>query len=210
MAIALLAMLAIDAWLLRKRLRYDAEIERLREGMTDVERRKTDMILATEQNRLRVTVELIRRQAQGDKDLHLSISVDSGLMYLEREGALLREMPVDVGPEKWVGTPPDTVKITPPRGARTVERILGPRDRWEVPKWVYTDRRLPEPDSAAVVGALGPSAIVLNGGMVIYSLPSAGPLRDSTYVLPGAIRARSSDLRAIAPNLQPGMSVYFY
>jgi hypothetical protein len=29
-------------------------------------------------------------------------------------------------------------------------------------------------------------------------------------VLPGAIRARTQDLRAIAPNLSPGMTVYLY
>jgi len=29
-------------------------------------------------------------------------------------------------------------------------------------------------------------------------------------VLPGAIRVRASDLKAIAPNLRPGVAVYFY
>ena len=61
-----------------------------------------------------------------------------------------------------------------------------------------------------VVGALGAGAIVLSGGAVIYARPSDGPLSDSTYVLPGAIRARTQDLRAIAPNLTPGMAVYLY
>jgi hypothetical protein len=178
--------------------------------MTDQERRKTDMVVAAEQNRMRVTLELMRRQANLDKDLHLSVAVDSGVMYLEREGALLREMPIDVGPEKNVGATPDTLKIVAPRGARTVERVLGAKDSWEVPKWGYTDRGLPVRDVRSVVGALGPGAIVLSGGAVIYAHPSNGPLSDSSYVLPGAIRARTQDLRAIAPNLTPGMSVYLY
>ena len=210
MAVALALMLAIDGWLLYKRSRYTSEIERLRAGMTDVERRKTDMVLATEENRLRVMVELIRRQAQGDRDLHLSVAVDSGVMYLEREGAQLREMHVDVGPEKWVGQAPDTVKMTAPRGARTVERVLGSNDSWEVPRWVYADRGLPVPENRLIKGALGPAAIVLNGGTVIYALPQTGPLADSSYVLPGGVRAKSADVRAIVPNLAPGVTVYFY
>ncbi len=203
-------MIAIDGWLVYQRVRYAREITRLRASMTDQERRKADMVIAAEQNRTRVALELMRRQANIDKDLHLSVAVDSGVMYLERDGALLREMPVDVGSEKRVGTAPDTLKIAAPRGARTVERVLGAKDRWEIPKWVYLDRGLPVPDDRMVAGALGPGAIVLSGGAVIYTHPTDGPLRDSSYVLPGAIRARVQDLRAIAPNLTPGMSVYLY
>jgi hypothetical protein len=206
----LVTLIAIDGWLVYQRVRYDREIARLRAGMTDQELRKADMVVAAEQNRMRVTLELMRRQANLDKELHLSVAVDSGVMYLEREGALLREMPIDVGPEKRVGAAPDTLNIAAPRGARKVERVLGAKDRWEVPRWVYTDRGLPVPDDRLVTGALGTGAIVLSGGAVIYAHPAAGPLSDSSYVLPGGIRARAQDLRAIAPNLTPGMSVYLY
>ena len=208
--VVLLSMIAIDGWLIYQRVRYSREISRLRAGMTDQERRKADLVVAAEQNRMRVALELMRRQANIDKDLHLSVAVDSGVMYLEREGALLREMPVDVGPEKRVGTAPDTLKMVAPRGARTVERVLGAKDPWEIPKWVYVDRGLPVPEDRMVAGALGAGAIVLSGGAVIYSHPVSGPLSDSAYVLPGGIRARTQDLRAIAPNLTPGMSVYLY
>jgi len=208
--VALVSMVAIDGWLVYQRVRYAREIARLRASMTDQERRKADMVIAAEQNRTRVALELMRRQANIDKDLHLSVAVDSGVMYLERDGALLREMPVEVGSEKRVGAAPDTLKIVAPRGARTVERVLGAKDRWEIPRWVYVDRGLPVPEDRMVAGALGPGAIVLSGGAVIYTHPTDGPLRDSTYVLPGAIRARVQDLRAIAPNLTPGMSVYLY
>ena len=210
LAVVMVALLAFDGWLITRRVRYDREIARLRAGMTDVERRKTDVELASEENRLRVMLELVRRQANLDKDLHLSIAVDSGVMYLERDGALLREMPIEVGAERWVGAPPDTVRMAAPRGARTVERVLGARDRWEVPRWVYTERGLAPPDDRVVAGALGAAAIVLNGGAVIYSMPGTGPLSDSAYVMPGAIRARTQDLRAITPNITPGMSVYLY
>ncbi|PYP67001.1 MAG: hypothetical protein DMD26_05995 [Gemmatimonadetes bacterium] len=210
MGFALVVLIALDVWLVRKRGRYVDEDARLRESMSALQRQQADAILSNEQNKVRMMIELVRRQAQIDKQLHLAIPVDSGVMYLEQEGALLREMPVQVGPERRVGTPPDTVYMVAPRGTRTVERILGASDAWEVPAWVYTDRKLALPASRALKGALGPAAVVLVGGTVIYSLPTVGPLNDSTYVLPGSIRTRAADLQAIAANLKAGMTVYFY
>ena len=210
MGFALVVLIALDVWLVRKRGRYVDEDARLRESMSALQRQQADAILSNEQNKVRMMIELVRRQAQIDKQLHLAIPVDSGVMYLEQEGALLREMPVQVGPERRVGTPPDTVYMVAPRGTRTVERILGASDAWEVPAWVYTDRKLALPASRALKGALGPAAVVLVGGTVIYSSPTVGPLNDSTYVLPGSIRTRAADLQAIAANLKAGMTVYFY
>ena len=210
MAIALVAFLAIDAWLIRKRIRYKNEIERLRHEMTGLERSRTDAILARDENRLRLALELIRRQSRIDKELHLSVTVDSAVMFLEREGAHLREMPIQIGPEKTVGAAPDTVRMVAPRGARTIEQIVTEEGSWEVPAWVYADRGLQPPAERTIKGALGPAAIVLSGGTVIYAMPNVGPLNDSAYVLPGGIRARAADLKAILPNLTNGMRVYFY
>jgi hypothetical protein len=41
-------------------------------------------------------------------------------------------------------------------------------------------------------------------------MPTVGPLNDSSYVMPGSLQLRAEDLKAIAPNLKPGMTVYFY
>jgi hypothetical protein len=207
--VIVVTLLVTDGILIKKRDEYRTEITRLRSGMTAVERQSADLELANHAQQLRVMVELAKRQAQGDKELHLAIAVDSGVMSLEREGALLREMPVRVGPERRVGVAPDTVHMAPPRGTRTVERILTADSAWNVPAWVYSDRHL-APGTASVKGALGDAAIVLNGGTVIYGNPTAGPLVDSMYVLPGSIRARPEDLRAIVPNLRPGTNVYLY
>ncbi len=209
MGLAVVIFLAVDGWLLAKHFRYQRETAQLRGSMSQVERDRTDALLAQEQNRLKVMVELFKRQAKVDPALHLSVSLDSGVMYLEREGALLRAMPITVGPEKRVGTIPDTVHIAAPRGKRSVAQVLQGDSPWEVPGWVYGDRGI-SAASGALAGALGPAAIVLDGGTVIYSLPSVGPLNDSAYVLPGAVRARAEDLKAIAPNLKRGMPVYFY
>jgi hypothetical protein len=202
--------LIFDGLVLQRRARYQRETERLRAGMSDFERARTDAILGSHDKRFDMMMELLRRQAKGDKEIHLAISVDSSRMYLEREGALLRTIPVEVGPERRIGIAPDTVRLAAPRGTRSVQAILGPNDVWEIPAWVYADRGLTPPDQSRLAGALGPSAIVLDGGTVIYSIPTAGPLNDSSYVLPGSIRASAADLEAIAPNLQSGMAVYFY
>jgi hypothetical protein len=209
-AVIIVGMLVIDGWVLFKRVAYEREVSRLRAGMSDVERRRSDAVTNTNEKRFAMMMELLRRQAKIDKEIHLAVAVDSGKMYLERDGALLREMSIEVAPEKRVGMGRDTVHIATPRGTRSVERILGPTDAWEVPPWVYADRGVPPPATSALVGALGPVAIVLNGGTVIYSVPTVGPLNDSSYLLPGSIRVSAEDLRAVAPNLQRGTVVYFY
>jgi hypothetical protein len=208
--IVALGVIAIDGYLIYKRTKYRAEIQRLRAGMSEFEKRRADAVIASEEKQLQVMVQLLRRQARVDKEIHLAVSIDSAFMALEREGAVLRDMRVDVGPEKTVGASPDTVRITVPRGTRSVQRLLGARDGWEVPRWVYQDRDLPVPNARMVKGALGPAAIVLEGGTVIYSMPTTGPLNDSTYVMPGAVRAKAEDLRAIIPNVARGTKVYFF
>ena len=209
MSIAVVFLLAADGWLVRKYVRYRRETAQLRGSMTEVERNRTDAVLAQNENRLKVMVEMFKRQAKVDATLHLAVSLDSNVMYLERDGALLRAMPITVGPDRRVGTGSDTVHIAAPRGKRLVERLLDESTVSELPSWVYGDRGIPVGETR-LKGALGPSAIMLDAGTVIYSLPAVGPLNDSAYVLPGAIRARASDLKAIAPNLKPGVAVYFY
>ena len=210
LAIAIVALAAMDAGIVARRKQYEAEIVRLRASMSDLERRRADHIVAREEDELRVAIALLRRQARMEGSLHLAVSVDSSAMYLEREGALLREMPVHVGPERRVGSAPGTVHLVPPRGVRTIARILSEEDVWEVPAWVYADRGLPAPTERSLRGALGAAAILLEGGTILYSIPRTGPLNDSAYVLPGAVRARVEDLQAVIPSLSAGMRVYFY
>lgn len=210
MAVAMLVLVAVDAMLARRAARYRMETARLRSEMTAVERARTDALLAIDEQRVRVMVELIRRQARIDPALHLAVSLDSNVMYLERDGAVLRVMPVEVGPERTVGTAPDTVRLVPPRGTRTIEKVLTAADSWDVPEWLFRDRNLAVPAERRAAGALGPAALLLTGGSVIYSSPDSGPLGDSAYVMPGSIRARHDDLRAVLENLQAGMTIYFY
>jgi len=97
-----------------------------------------------------------------------------------------------------------------PRGTRTVERLLGPADAYELPAWVWSQRGQAAPENRAETGWVGANAIVTSGGTLIYALPSSGPLADSSYVMPGTVRVPSADLAAIRENLTRGMMVYFY
>ena len=209
-AVLIAALLLVDMLVWRRRARYAQEIERLRASMTALERERTEEIVSQERNKFRVAIELLRRQARQERELHLSVTIDSGMMYLERDGAVLREMPIHIGPERPIGTAPDTVRLASPRGERTIAQILTENDSTEIPAWVYLDRGIALPDGRSSRSALGPVAVLMDGGALIYSLPTEGPLADSSYVLPGAVRARSEDLRAILPNLKPGLRVYFY
>ena len=207
---ALLALLiALNVWVLQRRQTYLEEIDRLRASMSQLEREHSDQLLAQEENRLQLAIALIRRQSRLEGALHLSVALDSGAMFLEREGAMLHEIPVQVGSERRVGVAPDTVRLAAPRGVRTVARVLDDTTAWEVPVWLYVERGIAPPADRSVRGALG-TAVILEGGAIIYAQPSAGPLADSTYVMPGAIRARAEDLRAILPNLSAGTRVYLY
>jgi hypothetical protein len=120
LGLALVAMLAVDAWLVFKRLQYNHDVAQLRAHMTEAEREHTDAIVQSEQNKLRIAIELAKRQAKFDKRLHLNVSIDSSRMYLTREGALLREMPVQFGPERAVSESSDARPAAVPRGERTI------------------------------------------------------------------------------------------
>lgn len=203
-------LLLTDLVLVYKRLQYGRELVRMRASMTEIERRRVDAIAASEENRLAIAAELLRRQALGDTELHLVVDAERGLLHLQRQGARLREMRVRLGREASVGTPPDAVLLSPPLGKRLVARVVDDTFRWMVPEWVYVDRGWPVPADRRVPGALGPLAILLDSGAVVYSRPALGPLADTSYVLPGSVRAEAPDLEAIRENLEPGIAVYFH
>lgn len=178
--------------------------------MSALDRARADAIVDAEADRSDLIVQLARRQSVGDDALHLAVSSESSFVALDRGGVRLRVMPATFGPERRVGIPPDTLLVTAPRGMRLLERRLVGADRFELPKWVWVDRGLPVPAERSGDGWLGDDALVTSGGTLIYSLPKTGPLADSTYVMPGAVRLKSSDLAAIRENITPGMRVYFF
>ncbi len=119
----ILAFVGGDAWLMLKRQQYEREVERLRQAMSAVERRRADYAFAANKNHYRIMIQLIRLQAEGDQALHLSVALDRGEMYLEREGIRLRSMPFRVGPDTVVGHGPNPVHVAAPRGQRTIASV---------------------------------------------------------------------------------------
>jgi hypothetical protein len=178
LGIGLLAMLAVDGWLFAKRVKYNHDVADLRSHMSDAEKQRTDAIVQAEENKLRIAIELVKRQAKFDKKLHLNVSVDSARMYLTREGALLREMPVQFGPERTVTPSDSTPPAAIPRGERTVAE-------------------------------LSEGKITLDGGTSILTSPGS-LANDSTPIPAGSLRITLEDMKAIRPNLNAGMKVYFY
>lgn len=210
MVVAIAILLLTDLVVAYERVRYGLELARMRAAMTETERQRVDAIAASEKNRLALAVELARREALGDRDLHLSVDTGQGILWLERQGARLREMRIRVGQEATVGTPPDVVLLAPPLGKRSVARVVDGSYRWAVPDWVYLERGLPVPGDRQVPGGLGPLAVFLDSGAVLYSRPAVGPLNDASYVLPGGVRLEAPDVEAIRADLQPGLAVYFH
>jgi hypothetical protein len=210
LVLLLLAIGLFDGFLLLRRSRYREESVRLRAGMSTLERARADAIVAAQADRAELMLELMRRQAVGDDGLHLAISTDSSYLALDRGSARLRQFSVEIGPARRVGVAPDTVHVAIPRGVRAVQRLLAASDRYELPAWVWVDRGLPVPAVRADTGWVGRGAIVTTGGTLIYSLPTAGPLADSSYVLPGSLRVPAGDLASIRENLFSGMRVYFF
>jgi hypothetical protein len=210
MVVGIALLLVVDLVLAYQRVQYGRELARMRDSMTETELRRVDAIAASEKNRLAIAVELARRQALGDTELHLAVDTGQGLLYLQRQGARLREMRVRLAPAATVGSPPDSVLLVPPLGKRLVARVADGSYPWAVPEWVYLDRGWPVPQDRRIPGALGPLAVFLDSGAVVYARPAVGPLSDVDYVLPGSVRAEAPDLEAIRAELQPGMAVYFH
>jgi hypothetical protein len=209
MALGLACLIALDGWLLYKRWSYSRQIAKIRASLSEVERERADAILAASVDRTRLKVALVRRDAQLEDDLNLGVSVDKGRLYLQREGAQLREVPVRIGPEKTIGGGDGGVRLAAPRGRFTIAKVVDGSYRWRAPEWLMAERGQPAA-GREFEGGLGPIAILLNGGTVIYSDPAAGPLKDPGYVMPGAVRASASDLQTMSEVLEIGMPVYFY
>ena len=187
-----------------------AETRQARTDALGVDGAASDAAMAAQQARLKSILDRVRAQAAADPGLHLNIDVDSGTVTLERDGLVLRTMDADMGPESVVGIVPDTERLAVPRGVRSVQRVVPKGSPYELPAWLWRERGLDAPVDRKVKDGLGFGAAFLEGGTPIYARTSAGPLSDSSYVWPGSIRLSSDDLKAVLPNLKPGVKVYLF
>jgi hypothetical protein len=111
-SVLLLLLVAFDLWLWYRQRQYQGEIDRLRGAMTESERDKSDLLIEAEQSKVKMALALARHQARWDPQLHLAVAVDSGRMYLMRDGAMLRDMRVSITPEPipWFRAIPPSVQ----------------------------------------------------------------------------------------------------
>lgn len=217
LAVAIVLVLLIIAGLLDRRQRYVHEIDRLRSAMTDVERERTDALLAEEAHRFEVSLALLRRQAKVDGKLHLAVDVGTRHLVLQREGAVLRSVLVEIGSDAPSASadgdtgagdsilPPGSIPLSAPRGTRTVERVIPAGQGYTLPSWAVAGR--PDlPDGFQLDSGL----LLLGGGLLVYASPASGPLAPPEPVLPGSVRVPAEDFEAMRENIVPGMTVYFY
>lgn len=209
-SIAIAVLLGVNIALFAVNAVYKWEVKQMQKLMSKTDQRRLEAISTTQANRLALAIEMAHRMDQGDKDLHLSVETKKGIMALAREGAQLRDMNIRAGKEAFVGTRPDRVKLVMPLGKRLVINVADSNYEWTVPSWVYAERGQKAPTINTIKGGLGPLAIFLDSGTIIYSRPDIGPLNDANYVMPGSIRMATSDVEAIRKAIRPGMVVYFH
>lgn len=176
----------------------EQEIAQLQEKSRDLQRQREAFERLT----------ALKREAGQDTSIHLTVTLDSGIVGLNHGAARLRRMVGRLGAPGGRGSAPDTVRLS--QGVRRVDRVIGPNDPVELPRWVWKDVGQSEPAVVADTGLLGPVALMTTDGLIVYSQPSRGPLVDSSYVMPGAIRLPVADLKAIRASLERGTRVYFF
>lgn len=204
LAVAIVVLLLADLALIYKRNLYSREHAELPATITRAQTLHAEALAKTEQNLEARRILLARREALLVKETHLTLDSSKGIMYLQRDRAILREMPVRLGPAL-------TRKPSAPlRESRRVLQVVDDNYRYQVPEAAFLHRGEPVPAEKAIAGALGPLAVLLEGGAVIYSRPKQGQLGDETYLLPRGILVARTDLEGIKETLHPGMRVYLY
>jgi len=210
LALTIALLLLTDLCLLYQRIELGREQELLRASIARAEIQQAGALAAARHD-IGATGDLLARRAMlRDRELHLAVDRGRGIMSLQREAALLREMPVRLNLAAPPGSRSGAEDPARPRGSGVVLRVVDGSYPWEVPAAAFSRLGEPVPADRTVPGALGRLAIILDQGAVIYSLPPTGPLRERGYLPPGAIRAEAADLEAIRADLHPGMKVYFY
>jgi hypothetical protein len=219
--LCLLVLLVFDVIQWQHIQSFSQETSQLKASARQAESLRETAISLTERNLEVRSGVLARRQSLGSRELHLALDSASGTLYLRRDGANLREMPVSLAPAAsepgsaaWPGAAADDSAAArvpaAPKGKRTVLRLLEGEYRWAVPERVYRERGEPVPEQRLVPVALGPVALVLDDGTVLYSRPASGPLSGTSYQLPGSILLAPVDLEAVTASLRVGLVVYLY
>lgn len=192
-AAIILALLA-DLLIIFQQYRFSHEEARFSTAITRTEQQRGALEQQTEADLAQARALLPRRDALVAKELHLSVDRRQGVMYLMQDRAILREMPVYLGPELVVRheAPPPPLKI---------RRVQGVVDKGGTLPTAPLPGAVPQPQGDE------PLAFQLSGGMLLYSLPDTALPEE---VPPRGVRLETGDLAAMKEALRPGLRVYFY
>jgi hypothetical protein len=197
-------LLLADLSLIIKHIEFARQQAELRSALAQTEILRTTAVQVTEHNIGATGAGLARREMLLARELHLAVDCHKGVMYLRQSGAVLREMPIRLSPAS--GPAADSrqgnAPAAQPRGRLVLARVVDGSASRELPESALARRMS--------TGSLGPLALVLDNGALIYSQPGTGPPVEARDLPPGSIRAEAADLEAIKANLQPGMGVYLY
>jgi len=215
-------LILADLSLILKSIEFGRGQQSLHAALTQIDTESAAAEDATKRNLSAADLGLARREALLARELHLVVDCDKGVMYLRRDGLILREMPVSLGREVTAATQVAA-------GSQAIagsQADLGSQAE-AAPRAVLLGRhvvvsvmdgtspgRMPEsgqslPADRVLSGRSGPLAVLLDRGAVITPEPGSDPAHDAGLP-PGSIRVATADLEAIKAVLQPGMKVYFY
>ena len=210
LALASAALLLADLSLIYQRTEFGREQTALHASIARADLERASATAQAERNVVAAADGLTRRETLMASWLHLAVACDKGVMYLQRDGRVLREMPVQLSPEDSAPRGPDSLRLPALRGVHLVRRVVDGSYPWKVPEAAFLRSGEPVPADRRIPGALGPVAVLLDRGALIYAQPESGPLRYGDYLPPGGVRVAAADLEAIKADLRPGMLVYFY
>ncbi|MCM0083843.1 hypothetical protein L4X63_19845 [Geomonas sp. Red32] len=203
--VAIAIFLLADLILIAKHLQYLREQPKRLASMDQADLLRTESVEQTERNLAERRMLLGRRQAMLARGPHLSIDCSRGVMYLQHDRAILREMPVRLGSALTAATPDGSLQVPLKRS----RRILAGENGQVTAPAAPLPGTAAAPEGAAAAAGSDPLPVFLEGGIAIYPLPEDGALSGGRYP-PDAIEVARSDLEAIRETLHPGMRVYFY
>jgi len=206
-------LILADLSLILKSIEYGREQQSLRAALIRIDTERAAAEDATKRNLSATGLRLARREALLGKELHLAVDCDKGVMYLRRDGLILREMPVRLGGEAIADTVDSQANAGSQAEAARRAVLLGRHVVVSVrdggPPGKVSESGQSVPGDRVLSGRSGPLAVILDRGAVITSQAGVDPA-GAAGLPAGSIRVASADLEAIKANLQPGMKVYFY
>lgn len=177
--------------------------------VTEMQSELAAMDLTEEQLRSELEGRLEYQDQLKSEDFYIAINTEQKKLIFHYGDRILREAPVEVGPELEIENEQgDSWTFIPLKGAfKVVDKDYAAK--WKIPEWVYLLQGEDAPEEPPVVpNGIGRYVVELPHEYMIHSPPSEeSPLKGP---MPGSFMIPEEDLRAIWPRITKGMSVYVF